>query len=149
MTEGGLPKTSPDGGPPRSRKSGRLGVGGWVSIAVTGVMVLGTLGGYTLYRNTFANINTLDPTANLGANRPVNETGSLNVLLVGSDTREGDNLQYGQKMLNAGKRTDTIILMHISPNRDKATLISFPATPWWRCPRARARTAPRSPRDTR
>ncbi|MFD0655603.1 LCP family protein, partial [Thermocatellispora tengchongensis] len=67
-----------------------------------------------------------DINAKLGKDRPVNSTGALNVLLVGSDTREGDNLKYGQKMLNAGKRTDTIILMHISPNRDNATLISFP-----------------------
>jgi LCP family protein required for cell wall assembly len=125
--DGGPPPENlpPHGGPPRGRKSG-LSVGGWVSIAVTGVMVLGTLGGYTLYRNTLAGFNTIDLSGKLSANRPVNETGAINVLLVGSDTREGDNLQYGQKMLNAGKRTDTIILMHISPNRDKATLISFP-----------------------
>ncbi|SNT59903.1 transcriptional attenuator, LytR family [Streptosporangium subroseum] len=125
--DGGPPPENlpPNGAPPQGRKSG-LGVGGWVSIAVTGVMVLGTLGGYTLYRNTLAGFNTIDLSGKLSANRPVNETGAINVLLVGSDTREGDNLQYGQKMLNAGKRTDTIILMHISPNRDKATLISFP-----------------------
>jgi LCP family protein required for cell wall assembly len=48
------------------------------------------------------------------------------VLIVGSDTRAGDNKRYGQHMENAGERTDTIIMMHVSPQRDKAMLISFP-----------------------
>ncbi|MDF5751188.1 LCP family protein [Spongiactinospora sp. TRM90649] len=98
----------------------------WGSIALTGLMVAGTLTGYTLYRSVSAGIETEDFNAKLGKDRPVNSTGALNVLMVGSDTREGDNLKYGKYMLNAGKRTDTMILMHISPNRDNATLISFP-----------------------
>ncbi|GGK58685.1 hypothetical protein Ppa06_17300 [Planomonospora parontospora subsp. parontospora] len=121
-------ETSPSAAPPRgrSRSARRIGAGGWASIGLTGLLVLGTLGGYKVYRDTFGGISTVDVNKKLGENRPVNATGALNVLLVGSDTREGDNLKYGQKMLNAGKRTDTIILMHISPNRDKATLVSFP-----------------------
>ncbi|MDH2427815.1 LCP family protein [Sphaerisporangium sp. TRM90804] len=98
----------------------------WVSIALTSLLVLLALTGYTLYRNVLGNLRTDDVSDDLNANRPVNATGALNVLLVGSDTREGDNKRYGQHMQGLGERTDTIILMHISPNRDKATLISFP-----------------------
>ncbi|RBQ17194.1 LytR family transcriptional regulator [Spongiactinospora rosea] len=98
----------------------------WGSIALTGLVVAGTLTGYTLYRSLSSGITTEDVNSKLGDKRPPNSTGALNVLLVGSDTREGDNLKYGKYMLNAGKRTDTMILMHISPDRDKATLISFP-----------------------
>ncbi|MFI6506822.1 LCP family protein [Streptosporangium sp. NPDC050855] len=110
----------------RGRRPRRLGIGAWASIAATGVLVLGTLGGYKVYRDTLGEFQTVDLSGKLGNNRPVNATGALNVLIVGSDTREGDNLKYGQKMANAGKRTDTIILMHIAPDRDKATFVSFP-----------------------
>ncbi|GAA2912751.1 hypothetical protein GCM10010517_79320 [Streptosporangium fragile] len=114
---------------PRGRAAGRkkkgLGVGAWTSVAVTGLLVLGTLGGYGVYRNTIGNFQGVKIEDKLGNDRP-KATGALNVLIVGSDTREGDNLKYGQKMANDGKRTDTIILMHIAPNRDKATFVSFP-----------------------
>ncbi|GAA0851666.1 LCP family protein [Streptosporangium amethystogenes subsp. fukuiense] len=118
------PKESPPKG--RGRKQKRLGIGAWASIAATGLLVLSTLGGYKVYRDTLGEVETISLTGKLGNNRPVNATGALNVLIVGSDTREGDNLKYGQKMADAGKRTDTIILMHIAPDRDKATFVSFP-----------------------
>ncbi|GAA3123028.1 LCP family protein [Streptosporangium carneum] len=120
------------GGPGGSRGSGasggakRLGVGAWVSIALTGVMVVGTLTGYKFYRDIAGNIAREDVEDKLGADRPP-ETGALNVLVVGSDTRDGaGNKKYGQHLQGQGERTDTIILLHISPNRDKATLVSFP-----------------------
>ncbi|WP_440067503.1 LCP family protein [Streptosporangium sp. OZ121] len=110
----------------RGRKQRRLTGGAWAGIAATGLLVLGTLGGYGVYRNTVGNISGVAITDKLGNNRPAPVKGALNVLIVGSDTREGDNLKYGQKMADAGKRTDTIILMHIAPDRDKATFVSFP-----------------------
>ncbi|MDP9862797.1 MULTISPECIES: LCP family protein [Streptosporangium] len=128
--DGGPPPEPPSdyAGPPRDprRKAGRLGVGGWVSIAMTGVLVAGTLGGYKFYRDLDDSITRESVVDKLGANRPP-ETGALNVLVVGSDTRDGaGNKRYGQHMQGQGERTDTIILLHISPNRDKATLVSFP-----------------------
>ncbi|WP_424529265.1 LCP family protein [Sphaerisporangium viridialbum] len=111
---------------PRDPNGGRMRVMAYISIALTAVLVLLALTGYTLYRNLLGNLRVEDVTGDLNANRPVNATGALNVLLVGSDSRAGDNKKYGQHMAGEGERTDTIILMHISPNRDKATLISFP-----------------------
>ncbi|WP_157529957.1 LCP family protein [Microtetraspora niveoalba] len=122
------------GGPggPGSRRPGSggvkrgLGVLGWTSIALTTVMVAGTLTAYKVYRDTFGMIHVGKSTDDLDKNRPENATGAINVLLVGSDTRTGDNKKYGQHMENDGERTDTIMLLHIAPNRDGATLISFP-----------------------
>ncbi|GII61365.1 hypothetical protein Skr01_14500 [Sphaerisporangium krabiense] len=115
----GMERQGPGGG-------GRMRVLAWVSIALTGVLVAVSLTGYTLYRNVLGAVRTEDVSGDLNANRPVNSSGALNVLLVGSDSRAGDNKRYGQHMQNEGERTDTIILLHVSPNRDKATLISFP-----------------------
>lgn len=123
----GLP---PDDEPPSRRGSGggrsRLGVGGWISIALTCVLVIGTLTAYKVYRSTLGLINRGASTDELDKNRPVSPTGAINVLLVGSDTRAGDNKKYGQHLVNDGERTDTIMLLHVSPNRDTATLLSFP-----------------------
>ncbi|WP_067137699.1 LCP family protein [Microtetraspora malaysiensis] len=55
--------------------------------------------------------------------RPVKIGKAMNVLMVGSDQRDGANGKYGKF---EGERTDTIILAHISPKRDGAMLISFP-----------------------
>ncbi|MFI7633449.1 LCP family protein [Nonomuraea sp. NPDC049400] len=96
---------------------------GWVSIGLTLVLVAVSLGAYAYYRRLESEIPRED--INVGPSRPP-ETGALNVLLVGSDSREGDNKQYGAKSQGLGERTDTIMLLHISPNRDKATMISFP-----------------------
>src|SRR5689334_1708491 len=107
---------------PRPRRKSLTPLG-WVSVGLTGVLVAGTLGGYAYYRSILAGLEQEDIVVD--ATRPP-ETGALNVLLVGSDSREGDNKKYGPKSQGLGERTDTIMLLHISPNRDKATMISFP-----------------------
>ncbi|PZG04667.1 LCP family protein [Nonomuraea aridisoli] len=138
----------PDDRPPRGHRSGKGGGGqtkmrvlAWVSIGMTTVMVAGALTAYTAYRDAFGNINEKSVKEDIINPRPP-DTGALNVLLVGSDTRAGDgNAKYGQQLARTadagGKRTDTIILMHISPNRDKARLISFPRDSMVEIPRCK------------
>jgi LCP family protein required for cell wall assembly len=64
--------------------------------------------------------------------RPVKASTAVNYLLVGSDTREGltqaelKELRVGSVASAAGKRSDTMLLVHISKARDKATIISIP-----------------------
>jgi len=64
--------------------------------------------------------------------RPDKPNKALNYLLVGSDTREGltkeqlQLLRVGNKTTAAGARSDTMLLVHISKARDKATIISIP-----------------------
>ena len=64
--------------------------------------------------------------------RPEKTSKALNYLLVGSDTREGLNkeelkaLRVGSTATAAGGRSDTMLLVHISKDRDKAYLVSFP-----------------------
>ncbi|MBF8190471.1 LCP family protein [Nonomuraea sp. K274] len=94
-----------------------------MSVVLTVVLVAATLGAYGYYRSIESGIEREE--INVGPSRPP-ETGALNVLLVGSDSREGDNKQYGPQSQGLGERTDTIMLLHISPNRDNATMISFP-----------------------
>lgn len=76
-------------------------------------------------------INRIDVFGSLD-NRPDKPSSALNYLLVGSDTREGLTkeqsklLRVGTTKAAAGARSDTMLLIHISKSRDKATIISIP-----------------------
>ncbi|MEY4993477.1 MAG: hypothetical protein RIS82_599 [Actinomycetota bacterium] len=60
--------------------------------------------------------------------------GPINMLLVGSDTREGQGGGYGN---DTSVLADVIILLHISADRKNAVALSFPRdllVPWPACP---------------
>jgi LCP family protein required for cell wall assembly len=54
----------------------------------------------------------------------------VNVIVLGSDTREGLTPEEQQALGTTedvgGKRSDTLILVHLDPRRDKAVLVHFP-----------------------
>jgi LCP family protein required for cell wall assembly len=76
-------------------------------------------------------INRIDAFSSVSS-RPDKPNKALNYLLVGSDTREGLTreqmklLRVGNARTAAGSRSDTMLLVHISKSRDKATIISIP-----------------------
>lgn len=56
---------------------------------------------------------------------------AINVLLMGSDSREGQtNKKYGDPDLYTGERSDTTILLHLSADRSFATAVSIPRDTW-------------------
>jgi LCP family protein required for cell wall assembly len=77
----------------------------------------------------FAAWNTVTKVDNSPAGqRPVNTRG-FNYLLVGSDSREGLSAEQQQKLStgsDAGKRTDSIMLVHVSESGGKPAIISIP-----------------------
>ena len=97
------------------------------SIAIVGISAISWAG---LGRITAA-IPRVDAFAGL-ENRPKKESSAVNYLIVGSDTREGlsreeiKRLRVGGTDVAAGKRSDTMLLIHISKKRDKAAIISIP-----------------------
>jgi len=97
------------------------------SIAIVGISAISWAG---LGRITAA-IPRVDAFEGL-ENRPKKESSAVNYLIVGSDTREGlsreeiKRLRVGGTDVAAGKRSDTMLLIHISKKRDKAAIISIP-----------------------
>ncbi|MEU6719474.1 LCP family protein [Nonomuraea sp. NPDC046802] len=60
------------------------------------------------------------------ASTRVDVSGTRNVLLIGSDTREGEgNKKYGASTVNAGARSDTIVIVHLPADRTKATAVGI------------------------
>ena len=60
--------------------------------------------------------------------------GPINMLVVGSDTREGQGEGFGN---DTSVLADVIILLHVSADRKNATALSFPRdllVPWPKCP---------------
>jgi LCP family protein required for cell wall assembly len=99
------------------------------------LLVVTSLYFYSVYRNDVNSIHQIKITG-LGK-RPPKYTNALNILLIGSDTRKGANKQFGRSLVDGGQRSDTIILLHVSPGRKGAVVISFPrdtVVPTLACP---------------
>jgi LCP family protein required for cell wall assembly len=100
-----------------------------VAISVATVLVVALTGGFFVYRHLEGNITAMDVEDALGDDRPEEiikdnvEHKPLNVLLLGSDTREGQGNQIGGETPGL---SDTTILLHLSANRERAYGVSIP-----------------------
>ncbi|MGW4752063.1 LCP family protein [Streptomyces chartreusis] len=114
-------------GPARLTRRGRILA--W-SAGVTSVVVLGVAGvGAWVYQDLNDNIRSADVDDRIGGDRPVNlSPGSKNILVVGSDSRDGANAKYGKDLTTM--QSDTLMVLHVPANREWATVVSFPRDSW-------------------
>lgn len=118
------------GGPGGAGGSGRRGPRPrWGRIAlVAGVSVLvlallGSVGAWLYARNLNNDLARTDPFAEITGGRPVKAVdGALNILLVGSDSRDPD----APVDTRSEWRADTVIVMHIPADHQEAYLVSIP-----------------------
>lgn len=61
-----------------------------------------------------------------GVGAPETKTQPFNLLLLGSDTREGQGPGFGSADVYTGARSDTAVLVHVSADRQSALVVSFP-----------------------
>ncbi|MEU6658444.1 LCP family protein [Streptomyces sp. NPDC046821] len=111
------------GRPPRSRGRRVRRIILWTLV----VLVLAAGGtGYWLYNNLNSNLHGVNLDEALGKNRPEKmATSGQNILVLGSDSRAGDNAALGTGKV-AGARSDTALVMHIPEGRTRATAVSIP-----------------------
>lgn len=57
---------------------------------------------------------------------PPTPTQPMNILVMGSDTRQGQGENFGSAQLIEGARADTTLLVHLSADREKVTVVSIP-----------------------
>lgn len=107
---------------PRKGRQRAVRVAVWT---VAGVVVLGGTSLGFVYFKLDGNISGVDINAALGTDRPQDvPNGSMDILVLGSDSREGDNAKYGRD--EGGARSDTAMVVHINETHDKASVVSIP-----------------------
>jgi len=105
---------------PQRRRGSRLLA--WAAIALAVVFVGSVLAAYTVYSDVFGKISHVNVTG-LGV-RPRSYNRSLNILVIGSDTRSGANEKFGAHV--TGQRSDTVLVLHLSPGLRRAVVLSIP-----------------------
>ncbi|KQX47328.1 MULTISPECIES: LCP family protein [unclassified Streptomyces] len=93
--------------------------------AAAAVLVLGGAGAGYVYLKLDGNIQGVDINAQLGADRPDDvDNDSVDILVLGSDSRSGDNGAYGKD--EGGARSDTAMVVHVYEGHKKASVVSIP-----------------------
>lgn len=94
----------------------------WVAAAV---ILLGAGGLAFLYVRLDGNLKGIDIDALLGKDRPPDvDNGSLDLLVLGSDSRTGSNRGYGED--DGTARSDTAMVVHLARGHKRATVVSVP-----------------------
>lgn len=122
------PTPNQPGGRSRPRRS-RKRVAAWIAGSLAAVLLIGAVTSWAAISHFLGNITKINVFSGL-KNRPGGGVeGDLNILLVGSDSREGltkaqqNALHVGH---DPGQRSDTMILLHIPRGGGKAVLVSLP-----------------------
>ncbi|MDX6333269.1 MAG: hypothetical protein QOG05_609 [Streptosporangiaceae bacterium] len=93
------------------------------AIIATFAIVATSLVAYAKYRGLVGSIHRENVTAAMLGKRPP-YTAGLNILVIGSDSRQGLGRKFGAGVV--GARSDTSMVLHIAPGHTRADIISFP-----------------------
>lgn len=107
-------------------------------IALNCILIVGCLvmvGGLGYFVRRVGNIPRIDIGGDVLGSRPGEDGspdpgGPQNYLLVGSDTREGQDEAFGTTAQTGDARADTMILVRIDPREERAAIVSFPRDLW-------------------
>jgi LCP family protein required for cell wall assembly len=101
-----------------------LRVAAWT--AAMAVLLALTGAGY-IYVKLNGNIRGVDINGALGTDRPTDfDNGSMDILVLGSDSRSGANKKAGGGDDDGTARSDTAMIVHIYKGHKKATVVSIP-----------------------
>ncbi|MFD3904374.1 LCP family protein [Streptomyces sp. CB04723] len=93
--------------------------------SAAGVVVVGGAGLACAYVALDGNLSSVDINAKLGADRPDDvDDGSQDILVLGSDSRSGDNGKYGRD--EGAARSDTAMVLHVDKGHKSASVVSIP-----------------------
>jgi LCP family protein required for cell wall assembly len=115
--------------PPRRRRHPKRPLGQrvaiWTSVVLVSVLVAGGLVAYVKYRSFWDSIHRVNVMGAVGT-QPPKLNNAENILLIGSDTRLGQHGIGGSSAVAQGSRSDTLMLLHISPGHHDVTVMSIP-----------------------
>ncbi|MET9292432.1 LCP family protein [Streptomyces sp. NPDC003077] len=92
---------------------------------LAGCVLVGGAGLGYVYFSLNGNLKGVDINAALGDDRPENiDNGSMDILVMGSDSRAGQNSAYGAD--EGGARSDTAMVVHVYEGHKRASVVSIP-----------------------
>ena len=100
----------------------RMSAGQWTACVATALAIIASLGGYGWYQGIVGNITTTQVDTDAW-DRPTSVEGVMNLLIIGSDVRSGENADYGEA---EGERPDTMLIASINVDNGAATLVNLP-----------------------
>ncbi|MFJ7237207.1 LCP family protein [Streptomyces olivaceus] len=120
----------------RDERSGRARGLRAAGLALAGALLLGCAAAGWAYWHLSGNITSVDIDGALGDDRPARPvavpsaspvpTGALNLLVLGSDSRGGEENQELGGGDSGGARSDTAMVVHLDAGRTAATVVSIP-----------------------
>jgi LCP family protein required for cell wall assembly len=117
----------PDHHPGRKKK-----ILAWTAGGVAVVVLLALGGAYAVYRHLNGNIHQVNISGELGTQPVDNHPQAENIMIIGSDTRNGVGKGYGQDLTT--DQSDTLMIMHISADRKWVDVMSIPRDSWVNIP---------------
>ncbi|WP_419997856.1 LCP family protein [Streptomyces boninensis] len=110
--------------PQRSTRRKVVLISAWV--LTVAVLLGGATFGYVYFKLN-GNLSSVDVDAKLGTDRPDDaDNGSMDILVLGSDSRTGENGKIGGGNVESGARSDTAMVVHLYEDRKKASIVSIP-----------------------
>ncbi|NYI06417.1 LCP family protein [Allostreptomyces psammosilenae] len=109
-----------------SRRAGRRRRRTLTAVTAALLVVLGTVAAGLWFRLD-GKLSTVDLGALLGDDRPAKTaTGATDILVLGTDTRAGDNGEVVGGSEKGAGRSDTAMVVHLAEGRRSATVVSIP-----------------------
>ncbi|MEU9590031.1 LCP family protein [Streptomyces sp. NPDC048219] len=124
----------------RAERDGRSAMLRTACLALAGALLLGIAAAGWAYWHLSGNIRSVDIDGALGDDRPARSltapsasaseppppSGALNLLVLGSDSRDGEGNQELGGGDSEGARSDTAMVVHLDAGRTSATVVSIP-----------------------
>ncbi|HTW02575.1 MAG TPA: LCP family protein [Streptosporangiaceae bacterium] len=104
------------------RARAKLGYGG--ATVLTALAVLLSLAGYGIYLKLDSNLNVVNAFTGLRHRPPASAPGVLNILILGSQTRDGQGPGFGYDP--GTNLSDNLLLVHLDATHTHATVVSIP-----------------------
>jgi LCP family protein required for cell wall assembly len=117
---------------PGHRPSRKKKILAWTAGGVAAVVLVALGGAYAVYRHLNGNIHQVNISGELGTQPVDTHPQAENIMIIGSDTRNGQGRGFGQN-LNTDQ-SDTLMIMHVAADRKWVNVMSVPRDSWVNIP---------------
>ena len=104
----------------------------WTAGGVAVVVLLALGGAYAVYRHLNGNIHQVNISGELGSQPVDTHPQAENIMVIGSDTRNGQGPGFGQN-LNTDQ-SDTLMILHLAADRKWVNVMTIPRDSWVNIP---------------